>query len=133
MVRTEAHPATADAARAPIDFGIAPAKAIPIALERAGLSIDQISLFEINEAFSVVALANAQILGLDVAKVNTLGGGVSLGHPIGSSGSRIMVTLAHALKPGEFGVASVCNVRTITKTGRRRRLGSGPAAFVVRA
>lgn len=133
MVRVHAHPATADAARAPVDFGIAPAKAIPIALERAGLSIDQIALFEINEAFSVVALANAQILGLDVAKVNALGGGVSLGHPIGSSGSRIMVTLAHALKPGEFGVASVCNVRTMAKTGRRRRLGSGPAAFVVRA
>ncbi|WFC96434.1 acetyl-CoA C-acetyltransferase [Malassezia brasiliensis] len=101
--------ATADAARKPIDFPIAPALAIPRALERAGLSKDQIALFEINEAFSAVALANMQILDLDANKVNTLGGGVSLGHPIGSSGSRIIVTLVHALKKGEYGVASVCN------------------------
>ncbi|SPO37125.1 probable acetoacetyl-CoA thiolase [Pseudozyma flocculosa] len=99
----------ADAACAPIDFPIAPAKAIPIALERAGITKDDVSLFEINEAFSAVALANNQILGLDASKVNVLGGGVSLGHPIGSSGARIVVTLAHALKPGQYGCAGVCN------------------------
>ncbi|WFD45195.1 acetyl-CoA C-acetyltransferase [Malassezia psittaci] len=101
--------ATADAARKPVDFPIAPALAIPRALERAKLTKDQIALWEINEAFSVVALANMQILDLDPSKVNVHGGGVSLGHPIGSSGSRIIVSLVHALKQGEFGVASVCN------------------------
>lgn len=101
--------AFADAACAPIDFPIAPAYAIPKALERAGLTKDDISLFEINEAFSAVALANNKILGLDASKVNVLGGGVSLGHPIGSSGARIVVTLAHALKPGQYGCAGVCN------------------------
>ncbi|GAC72979.1 acetyl-coa acetyltransferase [Moesziomyces antarcticus T-34] len=101
--------AFADAACAPIDFPIAPAYAIPKALERAGLTKDDISLFEINEAFSAVALANNQMLGLDASKVNVLGGGVSLGHPIGSSGARIVVTLAHALKPGQYGCAGVCN------------------------
>lgn len=101
--------AFADAACAPIDFPIAPAYAIPKALERAGLTKDDISLFEINEAFSAVALANNEMLGLDASKVNVLGGGVSLGHPIGSSGARIVVTLAHALKPGQYGCAGVCN------------------------
>lgn len=101
--------ASADAACAPIDFPVAPAKAIPIALERAGITKDDVALWEINEAFSAVALANNKILGLDASKVNTLGGGVSLGHPIGSSGSRIVITLAYALKPGQYGVAGVCN------------------------
>ncbi|PKI82628.1 acetyl-CoA C-acetyltransferase [Malassezia vespertilionis] len=101
--------ATADAACAPIDFPTAPALAIPIALERAGLSNNQIALWEINEAFAVVAIANTQILELDPSKVNTLGGAVALGHPIGCSGARIVCTLAHALKPGEYGVAAVCN------------------------
>ncbi|KAK0548609.1 Acetyl-CoA acetyltransferase, mitochondrial [Tilletia horrida] len=101
--------AFADAACAPIDFPIAPAHAIPLALERAKLTKDDIALFEINEAFSAVALANNKILGLDASKVNVLGGGVSLGHPIGSSGSRILVTLVHALKSSEYGVAGVCN------------------------
>ncbi|EST09630.1 Thiolase, C-terminal [Kalmanozyma brasiliensis GHG001] len=101
--------AFADAACAPIDFPIAPAYAIPKALERAGLTKDDISLFEINEAFSAVALANNKMLELDASKVNVLGGGVSLGHPIGSSGARIVVTLAHALKPGQYGCAGVCN------------------------
>ncbi|ORX46488.1 thiolase [Hesseltinella vesiculosa] len=99
----------ADAACAPIDFTIAPAKALPIALEKAGLSINDISLFELNEAFSVVARVNEQLLGLDPAKVNVAGGAVALGHPIGSSGSRIIVTLAHLLQPGQFGAAGVCN------------------------
>ncbi|WFD01023.1 acetyl-CoA C-acetyltransferase [Malassezia yamatoensis] len=101
--------ATADAARKPVDFPIAPALAIPRALERAKVTKDQIALWEINEAFSVVALANMQILDLDPSKVNVHGGGVSLGHPIGSSGSRIIVSLVHALKQGDLGVASVCN------------------------
>lgn len=78
-------------------------------MEKAGLKIEDISLFEINEAFSAVALANNKILGLDASKVNVLGGGVSLGHPIGSSGCRIVVTLAHALKSGQYGCAGVCN------------------------
>lgn len=101
--------AFSDAACAPVDFPIAPSKAIPIALERAGITKDDVALWEINEAFSAVALANNQILGLDASKVNTKGGGVSTGHPIGSSGARIVVTLAHALQPGQIGVASVCN------------------------
>ena len=99
----------ADAACEPVDFPTAPALAMPKALARAGLTHDQIALWEINEAFAVAALANAQLLHLDLARVNTRGGGVSLGHPIGSSGARIVVTLTHALQPGEFGVAGICN------------------------
>ncbi|KAJ1915002.1 hypothetical protein IWQ60_008593 [Tieghemiomyces parasiticus] len=99
----------ADAATHPYEFTIAPALAIPIALRRAGLSLSDISLFELNEAFSVVARVNELLLDLDPAKVNVAGGAVALGHPIGSSGSRILVTLTHLLKPGQFGVASVCN------------------------
>ncbi|KAI8592948.1 Thiolase, N-terminal domain-containing protein [Geranomyces variabilis] len=98
-----------DAATSPKKFTIAPSLAIPIALKRAGLSIDDISLFEINEAFSVVVRANEKIMGLDPAKVNIGGGGVALGHPIGSSGSRILVSLVHALKQGQVGVAGICN------------------------
>ncbi|ORY46427.1 thiolase [Rhizoclosmatium globosum] len=99
----------ADAATSPKKFTIAPSLAIPIALERAGLTVKDISLFEINEAFSVVVRANEKILGLDPKKVNVNGGGVSLGHPIGSSGSRIVVSLVHMLKKGQFGVAGICN------------------------
>ncbi|ORX93033.1 thiolase [Basidiobolus meristosporus CBS 931.73] len=99
----------ADASCAPVDFPIAPSLAVPIALEKAGLSISDISLFEFNEAFSVVARANEQILGLDPAKVNVAGGAVALGHPIGSSGSRIVVTLTNLLKPGQYGLAAICN------------------------
>lgn len=99
----------ADAELDPRDFTIAPASAIPLALERAGLTKEQVDLWEINEAFSVVALANQQILGLDPGKVNIAGGGVSLGHPIGSSGCRIVVTLLNLLKPGQIGCAAVCN------------------------
>ncbi|KAI8068220.1 Thiolase, N-terminal domain-containing protein [Gongronella butleri] len=99
----------ADAACAPIDFTIAPSKALPIALQKAGLDIKDISLFELNEAFSVVARVNEKLLGLDPAKVNVAGGAVALGHPIGSSGARIIVTLAHLLQPGQFGAAGVCN------------------------
>ncbi|KAJ1800118.1 Acetyl-CoA acetyltransferase A, mitochondrial [Coemansia sp. RSA 2399] len=99
----------ADAATLPIDFTIAPALAVPIALERAGLAIKDIALWEFNEAFSVVARVNEKILGLDPERVNIAGGAVALGHPIGSSGSRILVTLTHLLKPGQFGCAAICN------------------------
>ncbi|CAO1623286.1 unnamed protein product [Sympodiomycopsis kandeliae] len=99
----------ADAAIAPIDFPVAPSKGIVLALEKAGVKKEDVALWEINEAFSAVALANSKILGLDASKVNVNGGGVSLGHPIGSSGSRIVTTLAHALKSGQIGVASICN------------------------
>jgi acetyl-CoA C-acetyltransferase len=101
----------ASAAKAPEWFTTAPADAIPIALERAGKTKDEIDLFEINEAFSVVSLANNQILELDPAKVNIHGGAVSIGHPIGCSGARIVVTLLHALKKtgGKYGCAGICN------------------------
>ncbi len=106
LARIVAH---ADVACAPKRFTIAPSLAIPVALERAGLSVGQVARWEINEAFSVVALANMKLLGLDPARVNVHGGGVALGHPIGSSGSRILVSLVHQLAPGEFGVAAICN------------------------
>ncbi|KAJ2692929.1 Acetyl-CoA acetyltransferase A, mitochondrial [Coemansia spiralis] len=99
----------ADAATHPIDFPIAPSLAVPIALERAGLALKDIALWEFNEAFSVVARVNEKILGLDPATVNVAGGAVALGHPIGSSGARIIVTLTHMLKPGQFGCAAICN------------------------
>jgi len=99
----------ADAATSPIDFPIAPAKAVPIALERAGITKDQVAIWEFNEAFASVILANSKILGLEGAKVNPLGGAISLGHALGSSGSRILTTLLHQLKPGEYGVAAICN------------------------
>ena len=98
-----------DAAVDPIDFPIAPSHSLPIALKKAGLSISDISLFEFNEAFSVVILANEKILDLDPSKVNIAGGAVSLGHPIGNSGARIIVTLLHLLKPHQLGAASICN------------------------
>jgi acetyl-CoA C-acetyltransferase len=100
---------SADAAVDPVDFPIAPAKAIPLALERAGISKNQVSVWEINEAFAAVIAANVKILGIEDAKVNARGGGISLGHALGSSGSRILVTLLHQLKPGEYGVAAICN------------------------
>lgn len=101
----------ADAAHAPENFTTAPSKALPIALKKAGLEIADIDFFEFNEAFSVVGLANNKILGLDAAKVNVNGGAVSLGHPLGSSGSRILVTLINILKQnnGKYGAAAICN------------------------
>jgi acetyl-CoA C-acetyltransferase len=101
----------ADAQQAPEWFTTAPSKAIPLALHRANLSADQIDYFEINEAFSVVSIANNQQLKLDPAKVNVNGGAVSLGHPLGASGARIIVTLLHALQQngGKFGAAGICN------------------------
>ncbi|KKY37518.1 putative acetylacetyltransferase [Diaporthe ampelina] len=100
---------SADAATDPIDFPIAPAKAVPIALERAGITKEQVAIWEFNEAFAAVIKANEKILGLQGAKVNPLGGAISLGHALGSSGSRILTTLLHQLKPGEYGVAAICN------------------------
>lgn len=101
--------AFADAAMAPIDFPIAPALAMPKVMEMANMKMDDVSLFEINEAFSVVALANIKLLGLDPEKVNVDGGAVSLGHPIGMSGTRIVTHLAHRLLPGQYGLAGICN------------------------
>ena len=101
----------ADAAHEPEWFTTAPAKALPIALKKAGLEVSDIDFFEFNEAFSVVGLANNKILGLDAEKVNVNGGAVSLGHPLGSSGSRIIVTLINVLKQnnGKYGAAAICN------------------------
>jgi len=103
--------AHADAQQAPEWFTTAPSKAIPLALHRAGLSADQIDFFEINEAFSVVSIANNQLLKLDPAKVNVNGGAVSLGHPLGASGARIIVTLLSVLQQnkGKYGAAGICN------------------------
>ncbi|KAK4134135.1 thiolase [Trichocladium antarcticum] len=100
---------SADAAMDPIDFPIAPSKAVPLALERAGITKDQVAIWEFNEAFAAVIKANEKILGLEGAKVNPLGGAIALGHALGSSGSRILVTLLHQLKVGEYGVAAICN------------------------
>jgi len=100
----------ADAAQEPKYFTTAPAKALPKALEKANLEIDQIDLFELNEAFSVVGLANMKILGLNPNKVNINGGAVSLGHPLGCSGARIIVTLLHQLQQGgTYAAAGICN------------------------
>ncbi|MEJ6661066.1 MAG: thiolase family protein, partial [Bacteroidia bacterium] len=101
----------ADAAHEPEFFTTAPAKAIPIALERAGCTIADVDAFELNEAFSVVALVNNKLLGLDASKVNINGGAVALGHPLGASGARILVTLIHVLKQngGKIGAAAICN------------------------
>ena len=103
--------AYADAAQAPEYFTTAPAKAVPVALSKAGWSADQVDLWELNEAFAVVGIANMDLLNLDAAKVNVNGGAVALGHPLGSSGSRIVVTLIHALrKRGQTkGGAGICN------------------------
>lgn len=100
---------SADAAVDPADFPVAPAKAVPIALERAGLNAKDITIWEFNEAFAAVIKANEKILGLENAKMNLLGGAISLGHALGSSGSRILTTLLHQLKVGEYGVAAICN------------------------
>nr|WPS94665.1 Acetyl-CoA acetyltransferase [Naematelia aurantialba] len=99
----------ADAACAPIDFPTAPTLAVPLALKAAGVAQADIALWEFNEAFSVVVCAAEKVLGLERSVINTKGGAVALGHPIGSSGCRIVVTLAHALKKGEKGVAAICN------------------------
>ena len=101
----------ADAAQEPKWFTTAPAKALPKALAKAGLQLSDIDFFEFNEAFSVVGLANAQILGLDNEKLNVNGGAVSLGHPLGCSGVRIIITLINVLEQnnGKIGAAAICN------------------------
>ncbi|KAM8975826.1 acetyl-CoA acetyltransferase, mitochondrial [Pelodytes ibericus] len=101
--------AFADSAVDPIDFPIAPAYAIPKVLSDAGLKKEDIAMWEINEAFSVVVLANIKMLAIDPTKVNINGGAVSLGHPIGMSGARIVGHMAHVLQKGQFGLASICN------------------------
>lgn len=101
----------ADAAQAPEWFTTAPSKALPKAVEKAGLTMADIDYFEINEAFSVVSLANNQLMNLDSNKVNVYGGAVSLGHPLGASGARIIVTLLNVLtqEGGKYGAAGICN------------------------
>ena len=101
----------ADAAQEPVWFTTAPALAMPKAAAKAGVAIEDIDLFEINEAFSVVALANMKELNLDHEKVNVFGGAVAMGHPIGVSGCRIVITLLSALKQkgGKVGLAGICN------------------------
>ena len=101
----------ADAAQEPEWFTTAPAKALPIAISKAGLVMNDVDYWELNEAFSVVGLANIKKLGLDPEKVNVNGGAVSLGHPLGNSGSRIVVTLINVLKQnnGKYGAAGICN------------------------
>ena len=101
----------ADAAQEPKWFTTAPAKALPKALDKAGLTVADVDFFEFNEAFAVVGLANAQILGLDNNKINVNGGAVSLGHPLGCSGARIIVTLINILNQNnaKIGAAAICN------------------------
>ena len=101
----------ADAAQEPKWFTTAPAKAVPKALAKANLSTEEIDFWELNQAFSVVGLVNTKLLGLDPTRVDVNGGAVALGHPLGSSGSRIIVTLINVLKQnnGRFGAAGICN------------------------
>jgi len=101
----------ADAAQEPKWFTTTPSKALPKALDKAGIKIDDVDFFEFNEAFSVVGLANAQILGLDNSKINVNGGAVSLGHPLGCSGVRIIITLLNVLEQNnaKIGAAAICN------------------------
>jgi len=101
----------ADAEQEPKWFTTAPAKALPKALDKAGITTADVDFFEFNEAFSVVGLANAQILGLDNDKINVNGGAVSLGHPLGCSGARIIVTLINVLEQNnaKIGAAAICN------------------------
>lgn len=101
----------ADAAHEPKWFTTAPAKALPKALDKAGVSLDKVDFFEFNEAFSVVGLANMKILGLNSSNVNVNGGAVSLGHPLGCSGVRILITLLSVLEQNnaKIGAAAICN------------------------
>lgn len=101
----------ADAQLSPEQFTTAPSIAIPLALKKANLDISEVDYFEINEAFAVVSLANNKLLNIDPSKVNIKGGAVSLGHPLGASGARILVTLLHILKQNKAktGVAGICN------------------------
>lgn len=100
-----------DAAREPEWFTMAPSKAVPVALKKAGLEVGDIDYWELNQAFSVVGIANTRELGLDPTKVDVNGGAVAIGHPLGNSGSRIIVTLINVLKQngGKLGAAGICN------------------------
>ncbi len=101
----------ADAEQAPELFPTTPSLAVPKAIQKAGLQISDINYFELNEAFSTVGIVNIQKMKLDASKVNVNGGAVSLGHPLGASGARIIVTLIHVLKQnkGKYGAAGICN------------------------
>jgi acetyl-CoA C-acetyltransferase len=101
----------ADAAQDPLWFTTSPSLAIPKAITHAGLTAADIDYYEINEAFSVVAIVNNKELGLDPEKVNTFGGAVALGHPLGASGARIITTLNNVLnkKGARYGAAGICN------------------------
>lgn len=112
-----------EAAKQPSEFTTAPSLAIPKALKHAKVSQEQVDYYEINEAFSVVALANLKILGIDAEKVNVNGGAVALGHPLGCSGARIVTTLINVLKQkgGKIGAAGICNG------------GGGASAIVIEA
>ena len=100
-----------EAAQKPSKFTTSPALAVPKALQHAGIDKDGVDAFEINEAFSVVALANMKLLGLTKDKVNLHGGAVALGHPLGASGARIVTTLIGVLRErkGKVGCAGICN------------------------
>jgi acetyl-CoA C-acetyltransferase len=102
--------AYASAAKDPVWFTTAPADVIPKVLKKAGLTLDDIDLLEVNEAFAVVALAVGKIAGLDAKKMNVNGGAIALGHPIGASGARILVTLLHAMEQrnARRGLAAIC-------------------------
>ena len=102
---------SADAERAPVEFATAPALAVPVALHRAGITHEDVGVWEINEAFACVALANQSILGIRDTKLNIHGGAISIGHPIGASGARILMSLMSAMDASgsRFGVASICN------------------------
>ncbi len=101
----------ADAEHEPLWFTTAPSLAVPKAVEKAGLTLDQIEYFELNEAFAVVGIENTKRMKLDPARVNVNGGAVALGHPLGCSGARVIVTLIHVLKQNNarFGAAGICN------------------------
>jgi len=100
-----------DAAKQPSKFTTAPALAIPKAFKHAGVKQEDVDAFEINEAFSVVALANMKLLGISADKVNVHGGAVAIGHPLGASGARIVATLLGVLKAkkGKIGCVGICN------------------------
>jgi acetyl-CoA C-acetyltransferase len=101
----------ADAEQAPEKFTTTPSLAVPKAVKKAGLKMSDIDYYELNEAFSVVGVANIKLMGLDAAKVNVNGGAVSLGHPLGASGARIIISLINVLKQskGKYGAAGICN------------------------
>lgn len=100
-----------EAERDPVDFTVAPSLSVPKALKHANVNIEDVDFFELNEAFSVVGLANTKILEIDPKKVNVYGGAVAIGHPLGCSGARIVVTLLSVLQQenGKIGAVGICN------------------------